>query len=612
MTLIHRHGGKAVTVLLVGLMLSGCEPPSTPTDPAVVSAREADKANAFFERAFNEQLSLSPMTQSYLGRKTDYDKWDDFSDQHYDAELALLDAQAEELLATIDSEKLGLQEKLSYQLFLQDVEMVRKRYPFRYHNYPVNQMGGYQQSLPAFMINIHRISNVADAQAYISRLEQWSLAFDQIIESLNVRAEKGILAPRFVYPYVIEDSRNVITGRPFTDSETDSTLLADFKNKIGALNLEPGEQIELVERAEQALAGSVKPAYQALIATAEALQEQATEDDGVWKFPDGTAFYQLALERTTTTDLTADEIHQLGLDEVARIHSEMRAIMGAVTFSGSLSDFFAFVREDPQFYYDDTEAGRAAYLTAAEQLIRTMEADLDQVFISKPKAPLKVKAVEPFREKSAGKAFYERPAPDGSRPGTYYANLYRMSDMPIYQMEALAYHEGIPGHHLQISVAQELSGIPAFRRFGSYTAYVEGWGLYSELLPKELGRYQNPYSDFGRLAMELWRACRLVVDTGIHHKRWTRQQAMDYLTENTPNPPGDIVKAIERYIVMPSQATAYKVGMLKILELRERARNAMEERFDIREFHEAVLSSGPLPLGALEAQVDAYIQTGST
>jgi uncharacterized protein (DUF885 family) len=223
-----------------------------------------------------------------------------------------------------------------------------------------------------------------------------------------------------------------------------------------------------------------------------------------------------------------------------------------------------------------------------------------------------VKAVEAFREKSAGKAFYQRPSPDGARPGTYYANLYRMADMPTYQMEALAYHEGIPGHHLQISVAQELEGVPDFRRFGGYTAYIEGWGLYSERLPRELGRYQNPYSDFGRLAMELWRACRLVVDTGIHHKRWSRQQAIDYLAANTPNPPGDIAKAIERYIVMPSQATAYQVGMLKIVELRERARQALGERFDIRQFHEVVLGSGPLPLTILEAQVEAYIRASPT
>ncbi|MEY3007037.1 MAG: hypothetical protein RI942_1379, partial [Pseudomonadota bacterium] len=278
-----------------------------------------------------------------------------------------------------------------------------------------------------------------------------------------------------------------------------------------------------------------------------------------------------------------------------------------VNFDGDLQAFFEFTRVDSQFYYPDTPEGKERYLSEATAWIDDMKARLDTLFLVKPQADLVVKAVEPFREKSAGKAFYQRPAPDGSRPGTYYANLYTMEAMPIYQMEALAYHEGIPGHHMQIAIAQELQGIPKFRKFGGYTAYTEGWGLYAELIPKEIGLYDNPYSDFGRLAMELWRACRLVVDTGIHAKKWTREEAIDYLKRNTPNPESDIVKAIERYVVMPSQATAYKVGMLKILELRERAKQALGEKFDIREFHDAVLKQGPLPLTALEGQIEMWI-----
>lgn len=221
---------------------------------------------------------------------------------------------------------------------------------------------------------------------------------------------------------------------------------------------------------------------------------------------------------------------------------------------------------------------------------------------------MEVRAVEPFREQSAGKAFYQRPSMDGSRPGIYYANLYRMSDMPLYQLEALAYHEGLPGHHMQLAIQQELAGIPRFRRFGGYTAYTEGWGLYTELLPKEIGLYQDPYSDFGRLAMELWRSARLVVDTGIHHKGWSREQAIAYLVEHTPNPEGDAQKAIERYIVMPAQATAYKIGMIKLLELRAKAKEQLGERFDIREFHDVVLRNGAVPLDVLEQLIDAYIK----
>ena len=307
--------------------------------------------------------------------------------------------------------------------------------------------------------------------------------------------------------------------------------------------------------------------------------------------------------------MTADQIHELGLQEVARIHDQMRDIMAEVEFEGDLQAFFAFMR-DPEspFYYPNTDEGRARYLAEATAMIDAMEARLPEVFSRQPEASLIVKAVEPFREKSAGKAFYQRPSPDGSRPGTYYANLYRMEDMPTYQMEALAFHEGLPGHHMQIAIAQELDGIPSFRRFGGYTAYSEGWGLYSEYFPKEMGFYEDPYSDFGRLAMELWRAARLVVDTGLHSKKWSREQAVQYLINNTPNPPGDCQKAIDRYIVMPGQATAYKVGMLKILELRETARTELGEAFDIRDFHDVIIEQGPVPLAVLEDLVTEWIR----
>lgn len=309
--------------------------------------------------------------------------------------------------------------------------------------------------------------------------------------------------------------------------------------------------------------------------------------------------------------MSADTIHQLGLDEVARIHGEMRAIMDKVGFKGDLKAFFEFMRQNEGFYFPDNDAGRRAYLREATALIDNMNSRLDEVFKVKPKAPLIVKQVEAFREKSAGKAFYNQPSADGSRPGTYYANLYDIMAMPKYQMEALAYHEGIPGHHMQIAIAQELEGLPSFRRFGSYTAYIEGWGLYSEYFPKEMGLYSDPYSDFGRLAMELWRSCRLVVDTGIHAKKWTREQAIAYYMDNTPNAESDAVKMVERHIVMPSQATAYKVGMNKILALRAYAKEVLGERFDIRAFHTLVLQNGPLPLDVLEQEVKDWVAAQS-
>ena len=305
--------------------------------------------------------------------------------------------------------------------------------------------------------------------------------------------------------------------------------------------------------------------------------------------------------------MSADEIHRIGLDEVARIQNEMRDIVRRVGFEGDLQAFFDFTRNDPQFYYPDTEEGKQAYLDQATALIDTMKGRLDELFSVKPKAELVVKAVEPFREASASQAFYQRPAPDGSRPGTYFANLYRMGDMPKYLMEALAYHEGIPGHHMQISIAQELDNMPKFRLFGGYTVFSEGWGLYSETVPKEIGMYADPYSDFGRLSGELYRACRLVVDTGIHAKRWSRQQALDYMAANVPHSESYNVRQIERYIVRPSQATAYKIGMLKIQQLRAVATEKLGDQFDIRQFHDVVLKDGSVSLSILENNVMGWI-----
>ena len=595
-------------VLSATLILVGCQPSNDANQsvPAVQEAlSESEKANALFEEIFMEEVMRSPMYQTYLGIKDDYDKLDDYTDANADRDLEYARKNLERL-GQIDPAALDEQTALSYELMRSQLEDQIADNRWRYHNYPVNQMFGMHSGLPSFMINQHVITDISDAEAYISRLNEFKRALAELEANLYKRAEMGILAPKFVYPYVLSDINNVVTGAPFTEGP-DSTLLADFKGKLTKLDIEPNAAEALIAEANKALLNSVGPGFNALANTVRTLEMQSDTRAGAWKLPDGDAFYNRALARTTTTDMDAETIHNLGLAEVERIHGEMRDIMRDVNFDGDLQAFFEFTRVDPQFYYPDTPEGKERYLSEATAWIDDMKARLDTLFLVKPQADLVVKAVEPFREKSAGKAFYQRPAPDGSRPGTYYANLYTMEAMPIYQMEALAYHEGIPGHHMQIAIAQELQGIPKFRKFGGYTAYTEGWGLYAELIPKEIGLYDNPYSDFGRLAMELWRACRLVVDTGIHAKKWTREEAIDYLKRNTPNPESDLVKAIERYVVMPSQATAYKVGMLKILELRERAKQALGEKFDIREFHDVVLKQGPLPLTVLEGQIEMWI-----
>ncbi len=574
-------------------------------------AAESKRVNEFLDKAFDEFIARHPQFASSLGIKTGYDKWEDLSDASNAEDLALSLENLAKLKREFDFNTLDPQTQLSWRLYEQDVERNAEGFRYRFHNYPVNQMYGWHTQVPTFLMNIHRVDSVADAEAYIARLKGVLPQAEQVIKNLEVRAAMGIVAPKFAFPLVLDAARKVVQGRPFDASETDSTVQADFAKKVGALkDVDQATRDRLLAEAKKALLESFQPAYQKVIAFLETQAKGATDDVGAWRWPDGRDYYEYALQRTTTTDMTADEIHALGLQEIERIHGEMGKIMEQVKFKGDLQAMFKFMRTDKQFYLPDTEEGKAEYLKRATTIIDTMRGRLDELFLTKPKADMVVKAVEKFREKSAGKAFYQQPAPDGSRPGMFYVNLAEMESTPIYELEALAYHEGIPGHHMQNAITQELTGLPKTRRFGArYTAYSEGWGLYTELIPKEMGFYQDAYSDFGRLAMELWRAARLVVDTGLHHKRWSRQQAIDYLKENTPNSEDDCVEAINRYIVSPSQATAYKIGMIKILELREKAKKTLGTKFDIRQFHDVVLTNGPVPLDVLEELVDRWVKS---
>jgi uncharacterized protein (DUF885 family) len=577
-----------------------------PLAAAEAGATDANAAaNAFFERALDERLELEPTTATSLGLKTGYDRWPDASEQGDAARLELAERQLAEL-RKIDPAKLDEQTRLSWQVFEANEERRIARYRWRNHNYLFDKNGA-QASTPAFLINTHRIESDADAVAYLRRLEGIRTLFSQQLERAAAAAKQGIAPPKFVYPYVIEDAGNIIKGRPFDEGPDDSPLLADFRGKVGKLEFDAARRATLIADAERALQTSVKPAYEAVIAWARATSPAATEDDGVWKLPDGAAYYDYLLKNYTTTELTSSQIHDIGLREVARIHGEMRKVMKQVDFDGDLAAFFDFMRTDAQFYYPDTADGRAAWIADAEKHIGAMRAKLPELFVTLPKADVVVKAVEPFREKSAGKAFYQRPSLDGTRPGIFYGNLYQMKEMPKYELEALVYHEAIPGHHMQNAVALEESSLPRFRRSGGFTAYGEGWGLYSERLGKEVGFYADPWSEFGRLAMELHRAVRLVVDTGLHAKRWTREQTIRYHVENSPTGEDAAIRATERYILMPGQATAYMIGMLKIVELRERAAAALGAKFDRREFHDLVLRTGSVPLTVLESEVQRWV-----
>lgn len=569
---------------------------------------ESIKANALFDRIFEENVMLSPVFQTYLGRSTNQDKWDDLSESFAQKRLAIAKSQLAQL-NQINLKALDEQTNVSYLLLKQQISNQIEDFKWRFHHYPVNQMFGMHSQVPSLLINQHKISTIQDAENYIARINNTPLLFEQLILKLKTSESIGVIPPKFVFEHVLRDSGNLLIGKPFEPThKRASVLLNDFKTKLVKANFTAQQQDKLTKSLNTALLSSLMPAYRSLISYLTQLEQNATEDAGIWKFPDGEDFYQVKLKRTTTTNLSAQQIHQIGLDEVKRLHQEMKIIKEAVNFDGDLNQFFEFMRTDKQFYLAQSEAGKQAYLTQTKALIEAMSLKLDTLFITKPKAKLTVKAVEAFREKSAGKAFYQRPSADGERPGLYYVNLYNMQNMPTYQMEALAYHEALPGHHMQIAITQELENLPKFRKFGGYTAYIEGWGLYSELLPKEIGFYQDPYSDFGRLAMELWRACRLVVDTGIHALKWDKAQAIQYLVDNTPNAENDSVRAIERYIVMPSQATAYKIGMLKILELRAKSKAALGTKFDIRQFHDQILKNGPLPLNVLEKQIDLWLE----
>lgn len=605
------------TIALVSLL---CATPAARAahTPAEI-AQESTKANALFERAFQERVDRSPFLQAQLGIKKDHDKWDDLSEARAAENLARELGYLAELKRTISFAALDRPTRLSYRLFVDGVERQVRAFPYRFHNYPISQNGGFHTGVPGILMNLHRVADVRDAQAYVARLKAVGPLFDQLIVGMRLRADKGIVPPRWVFPKVEQTIRGLLTGVPFSEGPGDNPIWADFKKKVEtAVRPKDGGAAEaLLAEGRAALEKEVKSAYVRLLSAWTELAKSATDEDGAWKFPQGAACYDASLADQTTTSLTAAEIHEIGLQEVARLHGEMRAILPRVNFPGdpsagsgqALQAFFKFLREDPRFYLPDTPEGRKQYLAKASAVIDDMRGRLDALFITKPRAGLEVRATEAFREKTAAKAFYERGTPDGSRPGVYYSTLYNMREMPTYQIDAIAYHEGIPGHHMQIAIAQELQDIPRFRRTGHYGAYIEGWGLYCELLPKELGLYQDPYSDFGRLAMELWRAVRLVVDTGIHAKRWTRQQAIDYFVANTPQSVDEVVREVERYIVSPGQATTYKIGMIRILELREEAKRQLGPKFDLREFHDVVLRDGAVPLDVLAENVRAWVES---
>jgi uncharacterized protein (DUF885 family) len=573
---------------------------------------ETARINEWFAARWEEQLDFSPIRKTFLGRKDDdYDKIDDLSERAEDEQLAWRRRTTAEMKETFDYARLTPEAKMSYDVWAYELERAERAAPFRRLNYVFTQMQGPQAFLPQFLIAFHKVEEQSDMDAYITRIAGISRGLDQLLKRAQLAADEGVRPPKFAYEGVLEQARGIVNGAPFS-GEGESPLWADANTKIDALQkdgkIDEAKAQELRDDARQALLGSFKPAYDALIAWFESDMPNADEEaSGVGALPRGLEYYDERLAYATTTGMTADEVHEFGLQEVARIRAEMELIKTQVGFEGTLQEFFTFLREDPQFFFPDTDQGREGYLEAAREHLGFIDALLPDYFGLLPKASLEVKRVEAFREQPGAAQHYFPGTPDGSRPGVYYAHLSDMQAMPKHQLEVIAYHEGSPGHHMQISIAQELESVPEFRTQSFFNAYAEGWGLYAERLAKEMGAYEDPYSDFGRLSSEIWRAIRLVVDTGLHAKGWTEQQAVDYFLANSSSAEGAIRSEVQRYLAWPGQATSYKIGMMKILELREKARAELGEKFDIKGFHDTVLGGGGLPLEILERRVNDWI-----
>ena len=600
------------STLPFALMLLGATATPLPAQavyaPVAASATAAqDKALlTFLDAAYDAVTALSPETMTSLGLKAGYDRLDDYTDAADVKRMDLREQQLRAMRAQFDPKRLGPSAALSFRLFERQIEDARKQFAFRKYGFPVSTNGSPAGDIPVMLINQHKVASVADARAYVARLVETERVMREVAANMREQAKMGIVPPQMVFKPARDDARKVVTGAPFDDGP-DSTLMADFRAKVSALGIPEGEKAQLITDAQNALKGPFRRGFDALFAVLDEIEPQAKGNNGAWSLPNGAAYYQARLDAYTTTHLTADQIHRTGLQQVASIRREMETVKTRIGFKGTLEEYFTALRTEPKFKYPNTQGGRDAYLTDARAAIAETMAAAPRFFRRLPKAALEVRAVEPWRQETASVAFYDRPAPDGSRPGIFYVNLADMNQVQKTQVEAIAHHEGAPGHHFQIARAQELPDLPKFRRFGGYGAYVEGWGLYSERLAKEMGAYRDPYSEFGMLSLQVWRAIRLVVDTGLHAKRWSREQAIAYFTANSPLSQRDIVKEVNRYINNPGQATSYMTGQLKIVALRRKAETALGSKFDIRDFHEAVLANGALPLDELEAEVDAYI-----
>ncbi len=607
----------------VGILfiLAACSEPQPGATQAIsepqteeVVRNETELLNAWLDIQYEEQLEFSPQSRTRLGDKTDYDKLDDYTLAGQLTELEWLRGSVGSMQQNFDYDSLNDDGKLSYDMWAYGLEQAESRVLYWNHGYIFGR-GGPHAGIPSFLISYQALDTAEDVEAYISRLGEIDRVFGELLERSKQASALGIRQPRFAYDSALSERERVTAGVPFrtSDNSPNSPLWVDLQTKIEALVeqevISADQAQNYLQEAQNILSNEVLNAYAEVAQWLEEDREFASpESQGVWALPDGENYYNQRLKLMTTLDLSADEIHEIGLAEVERLRGEMEAIKNLVGFEQSLQEFFVFTREDPQFYYPNTDEGRQEYLDVNNEYLDFINEKLPEYFGVLPKASLIVSRVESFREQDGAAQHYRAGAPDGSRPGVFYSHMSDMSTLAKFQIEDIAYHEGNPGHHMQISIQQELTEVPRFRTQYRTTAYTEGWGLYAEWLAKEMGGFQDPYSDFGRLAGEIWRAVRLVVDTGIHTKRWSEDRAVQYFLDNTPIPEGAVRSEVQRYFAGPGQATAYKIGMMNFQQARANAEEALGDDFDIRAFHDIVLGAGALPMPMMHARVQRWIR----
>ncbi|MEL6132342.1 MAG: DUF885 domain-containing protein [Bacteroidota bacterium] len=573
----------------------------------------------FYDRLFVETALDNPEIITSMGIPVLYDwtkdEFADASDAKNQQDVKRL-RKNYEMLLSYDYDSQSPENQLNTDILTWFIGNQVQGEPFMYHGYPVNQMGGIQSGLPSLMETAHKLRNKSDVEAYITRLQKFELKFSQVMEGLKIREARGIIPPTYIIDRILSEMKGFVgkkEGQEIADPVKANILYTNFDEKVSQIeDLSDEEKESFRVLVADAISHYVFPAYEKYIAYFEGLKVKTNTDAGVWKFPNGDAYYAYQLKQNTTTDFTPEQVHQIGLKEVARISSEMREILesqGLNDTTQTLGEIIQALNKEERFLFRNTDEGREMVLTEYGRILDEISAGLDDAFDVRPKAELEVKRVPEFKQEGSAGAYYNRPPMDGSRGGTFYANLRDVSETVKFGMKTLAYHEGIPGHHFQIAIQAELEGVPIFRTIGLFTAYIEGWALYAEYLAWELGFYKDdPFGNLGRLQAEIFRAVRLVVDTGIHFKKWSREEAIAYMVANTGMTTTEVTTEIERYIVMPGQACAYKIGMMKILELREKAKEELGDKFDIKEFHNVVLKNGAVPLDILEQIIDRYIE----